>query len=210
MAQDYDKIVKENLSPNILALLELFFGIKDIKTEPLDIKLQHTVEQEPDYQLRVLSKLRKFEKETFKILKNMPLLFDVPNDHLFIRGKKEGEEIGKEIGKEQKSIITIVSMLLKSDLEVPTIADLAALDIVLVKKIKKEFDKTTAKKIILTYQKKEGLTKKEKEEKAIALTKELLKMLSLSDDMIEELVKLKKEKIEQLRKEHKTQKNKTL
>ena len=49
ISQDYDKIVKENFKPNVLPLLELIFNMKVKSAKSISVKLQHTIEKEPDF-----------------------------------------------------------------------------------------------------------------------------------------------------------------
>lgn len=121
----------------------------------------------------------------------MPLLFDVVNDHLFIKGKKEGTEEGIEM----QTIVTAVNMLLKTELTLNQIADLSSVKLEVVKKIKKELDKTKAKAIISEY-KKDKLSEKEEKEKAERLIAELVKMPSLSEKVIALVVDWKEEEVD--------------
>ncbi len=52
----YDKIFKENIVPLFLPLLDEFLGIKILKTEVLDAKLQKTIEREVDFARIVTTK----------------------------------------------------------------------------------------------------------------------------------------------------------
>lgn len=49
MAQDYDKILKENLTNAVPFLLENLMQIKIAKVQNLELKLQYTLEREPDF-----------------------------------------------------------------------------------------------------------------------------------------------------------------
>lgn len=49
MANDYDKILKENIATVFLPLAEKYLGIRISKTEELKDKLQTTIEKEPDF-----------------------------------------------------------------------------------------------------------------------------------------------------------------
>lgn len=49
MAQDYDKILKENLSSFIPFLVKALIGLTITKEENVDLKLQYTLEREPDF-----------------------------------------------------------------------------------------------------------------------------------------------------------------
>lgn len=53
MAQDYDKILKENLEPMFTSLGQGYLGIDIAKAEPLKDKLQKTVEREADFLQKV-------------------------------------------------------------------------------------------------------------------------------------------------------------
>lgn len=54
MAQDYDKIIKENLNQAVPALIQSLLGLETGKTEPIELKLQHTLEREPDFLRKIL------------------------------------------------------------------------------------------------------------------------------------------------------------
>ena len=49
MGQDYDKILKENITAIFLPLSEKYLGIKIVTTRDLPEKLQSTIEREPDF-----------------------------------------------------------------------------------------------------------------------------------------------------------------
>ena len=49
MANDYDKILKENIAAVFLPLTEKYLGIRITGTEELKDKLQTTIEKEPDF-----------------------------------------------------------------------------------------------------------------------------------------------------------------
>lgn len=49
MANQYDKILKENIEQTFLPLLEKYLGIKILETKDLPEKLQTTLEREPDF-----------------------------------------------------------------------------------------------------------------------------------------------------------------
>ncbi len=49
MANDYDKILKENIASLFLPLSEKYLGIRIRKSEELKDKLQTTIEKEPDF-----------------------------------------------------------------------------------------------------------------------------------------------------------------
>lgn len=55
MAQNYDKIVKENLSDSIPFLAKTLFGLDITNVEPVKMKLQHTIEREPDFLARFVN-----------------------------------------------------------------------------------------------------------------------------------------------------------
>ncbi len=50
-------------------------------------------------QLLIISRLRNLQLETEKIIKDMPIHYDVNKDHLFLRGLAKGEAIGIEKGE---------------------------------------------------------------------------------------------------------------
>lgn len=49
MAQDYDKILKENLSAFVPFLVKSILGITIAKEETLELNIQYTIEHEPDF-----------------------------------------------------------------------------------------------------------------------------------------------------------------
>jgi len=49
LANDYDKILKENIATVFLPLAEKYLGVRIGKTEELKDKLQTTIEKEPDF-----------------------------------------------------------------------------------------------------------------------------------------------------------------
>lgn len=49
MANDYDKILKENIASLLLPLTEKYLNIKIINSRELKDKLQTTIEKEPDF-----------------------------------------------------------------------------------------------------------------------------------------------------------------
>ncbi len=61
MANDYDKILKENIASVFLPLTEKYLGIRITKSEELKDKLQTTIEKEPDF-IRIVEtdKLERF------------------------------------------------------------------------------------------------------------------------------------------------------
>ena len=54
MAQDYDKIFKENIEEIILPLAEKLLNIKIEKSEKITQDLQHTIERKPDFLKKVI------------------------------------------------------------------------------------------------------------------------------------------------------------
>ncbi|PIY07807.1 MAG: hypothetical protein COZ18_15515 [Flexibacter sp. CG_4_10_14_3_um_filter_32_15] len=56
MAQDYDKIFKENIEEIILPLAEKLLNIKVEKLEKITQDLQHTIERKPDFLKKVVHK----------------------------------------------------------------------------------------------------------------------------------------------------------
>lgn len=61
-----------------------------------EIKLRKYMEQ-----LLILSRLRKLETVTSKVLDNMPVIYDHTKDDLFLKGVEQGIEQGKEEGREE-------------------------------------------------------------------------------------------------------------
>ena len=88
-------------------------------------------------QLLVLSQLRKIDLLTEQILSDMPVTIDLRENVLFKNGLKEGME--KKAAEKER--LFVIKLLSKTQFDVETIADLAGVDIELVKKIKKELSK---------------------------------------------------------------------
>ena len=66
-------------------------------------KLKQIVNTEKDLrrfitQLLLLSRLRNFEKQTGKILDNMPITYDIEKDGLYLKGIAKGESKGETLG----------------------------------------------------------------------------------------------------------------
>ncbi|WP_299456670.1 hypothetical protein [uncultured Microscilla sp.] len=55
MAQEYDKLIKENIAAIFPSLSKRYLGIEVIKNEPIREKLQRTVERETDFLQKVLT-----------------------------------------------------------------------------------------------------------------------------------------------------------
>jgi len=73
-------------------------------------KLKQIVNTEKDLrrfitQLLLLSRLRNFEKQTGKILDNMPITYDIEKDGLYLKGIAKGESSGFEKGLAQGIIV---------------------------------------------------------------------------------------------------------
>jgi len=112
-------------------------------------------------QLIILSRLRKFENTTTKIVKNMPLTYDITTDYLYLQGIEQGIEQGKnrweEQGQLKKAILASINML-KKQFDTTLIAEVLGIDLKLVTQIQGELkqekkiislltNKQTAKKI---------------------------------------------------------------
>lgn len=54
MAQDYDKIFRENLAQIVLPLIRKTVGLNPVQIENLPEKLQRTVERIPDFLKKVV------------------------------------------------------------------------------------------------------------------------------------------------------------
>ena len=85
------------------------------------------------YQLTVISRLRKIENLTSKIIEEMYLEYDVKQDGLYLRGREEGIDIGKE-----KERLAIVIACLKEGDSYEKIARITGLDIKAIAKIDEE------------------------------------------------------------------------
>lgn len=56
MAQDYDKIFKENIEEIIVPLAEKLLNVRLEKLEKITQDLQHTIERKPDFFKKVVHK----------------------------------------------------------------------------------------------------------------------------------------------------------
>ena len=97
------------------------------------------------YQLTVISRLRKIENLTSKIIEEMYIEYDVKQDGLYLRGREEGREEGHEkgreegidIGKEKERLVIVMACLEEGD-SYEKIARITKLDIKAIAKIDKE------------------------------------------------------------------------
>jgi hypothetical protein len=78
-------------------------------------------------QLIVLSRLRKFESETIKIINEMPITYDIKTDYLFKQGIEQGIEQGSEQGIEKNRIEVILTGW-KNGIELSSLALLTSLN----------------------------------------------------------------------------------
>jgi len=75
-----------------------------------------TVLQKYAKQLTVLARLRNLEEETTKIVKDMPITYDITKDKLYLKGKEEGREKGREEGKakgRREAMFQLIAKMLK-------------------------------------------------------------------------------------------------
>lgn len=75
-------------------------------------------------QLTVLSRLRKLKRETVNQIKDMPIVYDIEKDGLYLEGMEKGVEKGIETGK-----IEICRRLLKRNLSYQEISDIVGLPV---------------------------------------------------------------------------------
>ncbi|MEM1000631.1 MAG: hypothetical protein AAGN35_26495, partial [Bacteroidota bacterium] len=96
-------------------------------------------------QLRVLSRIRKLEYVFSENAKDMPLTFDIKEDHFYQRGvaegKTEGRAEGRVEGKAEGKIegkIEMIINLLSEGMPIKKIATIADLPIDQIQEIKKQ------------------------------------------------------------------------
>ena len=88
-------------------------------------------------QLIMLSRLRKIEAITNKIIEEMSLLVDIEKDTFYIQGKQKGIEEGIETAQ-HKMIIKLIS---KMGLDDKSIAELTEVPLKVIRSIRKEIQK---------------------------------------------------------------------
>ena len=93
-------------------------------------------------QLMMLSRLRKIEELTIKIVEEMPVHYDITTDALYKRGTEKGREKGREEGIEKgieaKNYISVTSLLLDTDFDDERIARLVKVTPAFVQQVKDE------------------------------------------------------------------------
>ena len=93
---------------------------KIIAIVPNTLKLQRYLRQ-----LGVLSKLRNLQNDTFKLIQDMPIEFDIETDYLFQKGEIKGEIKGKQKGKQE----IVTNMLSSGQLTAEQIANFTGVDL---------------------------------------------------------------------------------
>jgi len=88
-------------------------------------------------QLLVLSRLRKLEVQTNKIIKDMPITYDIKTDGLYKEGKREGKREGRKEGKKE----TIIEMLKDPSMSEEKIAKFTKTSLAFVRKVREEMKK---------------------------------------------------------------------
>ena len=138
-------------------------------------------------QLIILSRLRKFEDTTIKIIEDMPITYDIETDYLYLRGEAKGvakgeargeakgEARGKIKGEIKKSILGTKKMLDKQ-FDILLITELLDLEEAFVLQIQKEL--AEQKNILLRLKKGQKVKKIAKTLKVSELLVEVLKELS--------------------------------
>jgi CRISPR/Cas system CMR subunit Cmr6 (Cas7 group RAMP superfamily) len=89
-------------------------------------------------QLMMLSRLRKIEGLTIKIVEEMPVHFDIETDTLYLRGNEKGIEKGIEQGIEQERRKNVVNLWQKG-IEPVLISNLLNLTIEYVERVIADF-----------------------------------------------------------------------
>ncbi|MEM6319347.1 MAG: hypothetical protein AAF960_16870 [Bacteroidota bacterium] len=159
-------------------------------------------------QLLILSRLRKFEDTAIKIVKDMPITYDIETDYLYKKGIEkgiekgigQGIERGENLGIDQQATVTIISLLLKTDFPIEQIANLAVVSLDSVKKWTEALAQTRAKLIWQSF----GTLNERKQaakitERAVKLARALCTIPSLTDKVIAKVCSLSEEQVKQLR-----------
>lgn len=167
MPNDYDRIIKENFEPLLPHLCRVLLGLDLSHMEPMEAKIQVTIERELDHlkkvihlilqnllkivgrverlkkyqrQLQILSRLRKLQPIVLKEISLMPIKFDIETDELYLEGIEKGIEKGLEKGVEKHQHETVVAMLRDGALSLEKIAEYAGVTLEYVLKVKKELE----------------------------------------------------------------------
>jgi len=136
---NYDEFLSSQVPAEILLAILANFETKksDAVIRLIIKKLKATCEQTSDLrkfvkQLTVLSRLRNLDDETKKIVRTMPVIYDITKDSFFIEGHDIGFEKGiKKLDEKIKitreetrenTIEEVVINMLNNDVEIPFIA----------------------------------------------------------------------------------------
>ncbi|MEM6963880.1 MAG: hypothetical protein AAF573_03875, partial [Bacteroidota bacterium] len=91
-------------------------------------------------QLVILSRLRKLETVTTKILKDMPITYDIEKDGLYLQGMEKGEKKGEEKGMEKGKKKGVQVLLKTTSLSIKEIAQLMEVSEDFVKAVQAELE----------------------------------------------------------------------
>lgn len=89
-------------------------------------------------QLLALSRMRKLDFSTQKVVENMPISYDITQDVLFKEGEAKGEAKGQVKGKEAEARMFIINMLKAGRYSVEEIAELSQRSIEYVQQLQQE------------------------------------------------------------------------
>ena len=140
---DYEQLVSSDIPEEILlAILGDFQNESPesvvarilerlLATSQDTLKLQRYVRQ-----LVIMSKLRNLENSTLQNIEKMPIEFDIENDVIYQRGRKEGEERGEERGKKERREEMIIEMLRDGALSTEKIAAYAKVPVEYVQQLR--------------------------------------------------------------------------
>ena len=149
-------------------------------------------------QLEIISNIHKLQEKTIKIIEHMPIVYDIKSDIRYQQGTKVGIKQGIDLGRNAQAIVTVISILLKSDFSSREIALMTTIPMPFVTKWEKILAKYKIKKIWNSFEIDKD-NKKEILERRIERAKTLIKIKDLSDEIIGELCGLKKTKVTQIR-----------
>lgn len=102
-----------------------------IKITPNQLLLQKYIRQ-----LGILSKLRNLQVETFKLIEDMGIRYNIETDVIYQKGMEKGVEKGVEKGKKEM----IVELLKDASLSVEKIARIAKVSVAYIRQIQKEME----------------------------------------------------------------------
>ena len=170
MANDFDRIFKENVEPTLPILAKLLFGIQYTSVEEVKDKMQFTLEREPDFLKKVyiaastqleliqfefqsqnedkidarmlvyIAKLRKLREITIKKLENMPLIIELTEQEIQTDPFFK-KGLQKGLEKKDAELIEIIQTSLLEGLSIDLISTITKVDVKTIKKIQRAMKK---------------------------------------------------------------------